>query len=238
MCLRLGDVFPNFAADAHPEPITSFHQWIGNSWAILFSHPADFTPVCTTELARVVQLSDEFTKRGVKLIALSIDSANSHARWAPDILHIAKYGFTNEDTQENQATPTVHRHTELPFPIIADYDRVLAEQLGMIDPDERNAEGIPLTARAVFVIGPDKRLKLMLLYPASIGRNFDEILRLTDALQLAAKAPVATPVDWKPGQDVMVVPTLTKEEADKRFADVCTIQVPSGQGYLRVTPHP
>ncbi|KAI7799772.1 peroxiredoxin-6 [Triplophysa rosa] len=217
--ILLGDVLPNFEAETTIGKI-KFHEFLGNSWGILFSHPRDFTPVCTTELARAAKLSDEFKKRDVKMIALSIDSVEDHRKWSEDIMAF---------NQENVCGP-------LPYPIIADNKRELAVLLGMLDPDERDKDGIPLTARCVFVVGPDKRLKLSVLYPATTGRNFDEILRVIDSLQLTATKKVATPVDWKPGQEVMVIPSLSEEEANKLFpAGFTTKEVPSGKKYIRYT---
>ncbi|XP_051501625.1 peroxiredoxin-6-like [Myxocyprinus asiaticus] len=217
--ILLGDVFPDFHAETTIGKI-KFHDFLGNSWGILFSHPRDFTPVCTTELARAAKLSDEFKKRGVKMIALSIDSVEDHRKWSEDIMAF---------NQEKTCSP-------LPYPIIADARRELSVLLGMLDPDERDKDGMPLTARCVFVIGPDKRLKLSILYPATTGRNFDEILRAIDSLQLTAVKKVATPVDWKPGQEVMVIPSLSDEEANKFFpAGFTTKEVPSGKKYIRYT---
>ncbi|KAA0708821.1 Peroxiredoxin-6 [Triplophysa tibetana] len=217
--ILLGDVLPNFEAETTIGKI-KFHEFLGNSWGILFSHPRDFTPVCTTELARAAKLSDEFKKRDVKMIALSIDSVEDHRKWSEDIMAF---------NQENVRSP-------LPYPIIGDNKRELAVLLGMLDPDERDKDGMPLTARCVFVVGPDKRLKLSVLYPATTGRNFDEILRVIDSLQLTATKKVATPVDWKPGQEVMVIPSLSEEEANKLFpAGFTTKEVPSGKKYIRYT---
>jgi len=218
--VNLGDVFPNFTA-ATSEGEIKFHDWIGDSWAILFSHPADYTPVCTTELGRVVTLKPEFDKRGVKMIALSCDNVEDHKGWGKDVMEYAGCGST-----------------ALPFPIIADEDRSLAVQLGMVDPDERTASGLALTARCVFVIGPDKKLKLSILYPATTGRNFNEILRVIDSLQLTATKKVATPVDWTSGGQCMVVPSLSNEEALKLFPQMEKRVVPSGKEYLRFTPQP
>ncbi|KAH0618234.1 hypothetical protein JD844_017249 [Phrynosoma platyrhinos] len=191
-------------------------------WGILFSHPRDFTPVCTTELGRAAKLAPEFAKRNIKMIALSIDDVKDHLAWSKDI-----NAYNGDEATE-----------KLPFPIIADSKRELAVQLGMLDPDERDKDGIPLTARVVFVFGPDKKLKLSILYPATTGRNFDEILRVVDSLQLTATKKVATPVDWKPGNEVMVIPSLPDEEAKKLFPGVCTKKLPSGKNYLRFTPQP
>ncbi|KAM3620170.1 uncharacterized protein V6R79_019239 [Siganus canaliculatus] len=216
--LLLGDVFPNFEADTTIGKI-KFHDFLGNSWGILFSHPRDFTPVCTTELACAARISDEFKKRGVKMIALSIDSVEDHHSWSKDIV---AFNSASEST--------------LPFPIIADHNRELSVQLGMLDPDERDQDGMALTARCVFVVGPDKKLKLSILYPATTGRNFDELLRVIDSLQLTAQKKVATPVDWKPGNEVMVIPSLSEAEAAALFPNgVTTKELPSGKKYLRYT---
>lgn len=216
--LLLGDEIPNFEADTSIGRI-KFHDFLGNSWGILFSHPRDFTPVCTTELARAAKISNEFKKRGVKMIALSIDSVADHNSWSKDVMAVSK----NADT-------------DLPFPIIADDKRELSVLMGMLDPDEKDKDGMPLTARCVFVIGPDKKLKLSILYPATTGRNFDELLRVIDSLQLTAQKKVATPVDWKPGDKVMVIPSLSDAEAASLFPNgVTTEEVPSGKKYLRYT---
>uniref|UniRef100_A0A6J0U2T5 Peroxiredoxin-6 n=1 Tax=Pogona vitticeps TaxID=103695 RepID=A0A6J0U2T5_9SAUR len=220
--LLLGDEAPNFQADTTHGPIR-FHEFLGNSWGILFSHPRDFTPVCTTELGRAAKLAPEFAKRNIKMIALSIDDVKDHLSWSKDI-----NAYNGDEITEN-----------LPFPIIADAKRELAVQLGMLDPDERDKDGIPLTARVVFIFGPDKKLKLSILYPATTGRNFDEILRVVDSLQLTAAKKVATPVDWKPGDEVMVLPSLSDEEAKKLFpGGICAKNLPSGKNYLRYTPQP
>ena len=216
--MKLGDVFPNFEADSTVGKL-KWNDWQGDSWAILFSHPRDFTPVCTTELGQVVQKEPEFKKRGVKLIAISCDSVEDHKAWSKDVM---SYCGANG--------------TALPYPILADPDRSLAKQLGMIDPDETTETGMPLTARAVFIVGPDHKLKLSILYPATTGRNFNEILRVVDSLQLTAKQSVATPVDWQPGKPAMVVPTLSADEAKSKFPNHEVRSVPSGKSYLRFTP--
>jgi len=217
---NLGDVFPNFEADTTEGKI-KFHDWLGDSWGILFSHPADYTPVCTTELGRVLQLVPEFEKRGVKLIAVSCDSVDDHKGWSKDV-------------QDYVST-----EGKFPYPIIADPDREMAVQLGMIDPDEKTAAGLPLTARAVFIVGPDKKLKLSLLYPATTGRNFTEILRVVDSLQLTATKKVATPADWKQGERCMVLPSVKAEDVPKFFPKGVEVrQMPSGKGYMRFTPQP
>ncbi|XP_002733706.1 peroxiredoxin-6-like [Saccoglossus kowalevskii] len=217
--VNLGDEFPNFKADTTTGEI-KFHDWLDGSWAILFSHPADYTPVCTTELSRVEKLVPEFKKRNVKLIALSCDSVADHKGWIEDIKAYSGVAGVS-------------------YPIIADEKRDLAVKLGMVDPDEKTAAGLPLTCRAVFIIGPDKKLKLSFLYPATTGRNFDEILRVVDSLQLTATKKVATPVDWKPGEKCMVVPTVKPEDVAKLFPKGVEIKpVPSGKQYLRMTPQP
>lgn len=209
MSLQLGDVAPDFSCDTTEGPVR-FHDWIGNGWAVLFSHPKDFTPVCTTELGEVARLKSQFEKRNVKVIGLSVDPVSDHRKWASDI----------EETQ----------HQRLNFPLIGDPDRSISTLYGMIHPKADNT----LTVRSVFIIGPDKRIKLMITYPASTGRNFEEILRVIDSLQLTAVHSVATPVNWKSGDDVIIVPSLSDEEAKKKF--------PSGwktvKPYLRIVPQP
>ena len=209
MSLRLGDVAPDFEADTTQGHV-SFHQWLGDSWGLLFSHPADFTPVCTTELGRTALLKGEFEKRNVKVIAVSVDDLESHNRWVPDI---------------NEVNSTV-----VNFPIIADSDRNVATLYDMIHPNASEKA----TVRSVFVIGPDKKIKLTLTYPASTGRNFNEILRVIDSLQLTANYHVATPADWKDGEDVIVVPAVSTEDAQKKFTKGLNIVKP----YLRYTPQP
>jgi alkyl hydroperoxide reductase subunit AhpC len=209
MALRLGDIAPDFTAET-TEGTINFHEWIGDGWAVLFSHPKDFTPVCTTELGYVAKSKPEFDKRGVKVIGLSVDSGESHHRWA-------------EDIKETQGTA-------LNFPVIADADRKVAELYDMIHPEVSDI----FTVRSVFVIGPDKKIKLMITYPASTGRNFEEILRVIDSLQLTAKYSVATPVNWKDGDDVIIVPSLSDEAAKKKFPGGWNAVKP----YLRITPQP
>ena len=217
--LKLGDVVPNFDAEATCGKI-NFHEWIGDSWAILFSHPADYTPVCTTELGSVEKYSADFARRGVKLIALSCDSVEDHKGWIEDIK--AYNGLA-----------------QFSFPIIADPNRDVAIAYGMLDPAEKDKAGLPLTARAVFVVGPDKKLKLSILYPATTGRNFGELLRVVDSLQLTVNKKVATPVDWKQGQDCMVIPSVKDDEAAKIFPKGFKVHdVPSGKRYIRTTPQP
>ncbi|XP_041481511.1 peroxiredoxin-6-like [Lytechinus variegatus] len=216
---NLGDVFPDFTADTSIGEI-QFHSWLGDSWGILFSHPADYTPVCTTELGMVAKLTGEFQKRNVKLIALSCDDVESHKGWIEDIK--ANSSFSQE----------------WPYPIIADQKRDLAVKFGMLDPDEKDAAGIALTARCVFIIGPDKKLKLSILYPATTGRNFDEILRVIDSLQLTATKRVATPANWTSGNECMVLPNIPDEEARKLFPNFRKQDVPSGKNYMRFTPQP
>jgi alkyl hydroperoxide reductase subunit AhpC len=206
--IHLGDAAPNFTADTTDGEI-DFYDWKGDSWAMLFSHPADFTPVCTTELGRTAGLKGEFDKRGVKVLALSVDPVEAHRGWAPDI----------EDVTGNAVN----------FPIIADEDRKVAELYDMIHP----GEGDTSTVRSVFVIGPENKVRLSLTYPKSIGRNFDELLRVIDALQLTDRAPVSTPADWNEGDKVIVSPTLSTDEAKQRFGDVEEVKP-----YLRWTPEP
>eukprot|EP00293_Proteomonas_sulcata_P015692 CAMPEP_0184291008 /NCGR_PEP_ID=MMETSP1049-20130417/3118_1 /TAXON_ID=77928 /ORGANISM="Proteomonas sulcata, Strain CCMP704" /LENGTH=222 /DNA_ID=CAMNT_0026598311 /DNA_START=229 /DNA_END=897 /DNA_ORIENTATION=+ len=216
---NLGDTVPNFSAETTEGPI-KFHDWIGDTWAILFSHPADYTPVCTTELGTVAKLTDEFKKRDCKVIALSCNDTSSHKGWIEDI----------------KATQKVSNFS---YPIIADEKRELAVSFGMVDPDEKDNAGLPMTCRAVFIIGPDKKLKLQILYPASTGRNFSEILRVLDSLQLTAKHSVATPADWMDGGDCMVLPSLSDAQAKEKFSKgFNTLECPSGKSYLRITPQP
>ncbi|MFN0119243.1 MAG: peroxiredoxin [Blastocatellia bacterium] len=209
MSLRLGDLAPDFSAET-TEGSLSFHEWIGDNWAILFSHPKDFTPVCTTELGAAAKLKPEFEKRGVKILGLSVDPVDSHQKWAADI----------EETQ-GQA---------LNFPVIADKDKAVANLYDMIHPNVSET----FTVRSVFVIGPDKKIKATLTYPASSGRNFDEILRLVDSCQLTAKYSVATPVNWQQGGDCIIVPALSDEQAKEKFPDGWKTVKP----YLRVVPQP
>lgn len=209
MSLRLGDIAPDFEANTTQGPI-NFHEWLGDSWGLLFSHPADFTPVCTTELGKTALLKGEFEKRNVKVLAVSVDDLDSHNRWIPDINEV--------------------NDTEVNFPIIADEGRKVAQLYDMIHPNASEKA----TVRSVFVIGPDKKIKLTLTYPASTGRNFNEILRVVDSLQLTANYSVATPADWKDGDDVIVVPAVSTEDAQKKFTKGLNIVKP----YLRYTPQP
>jgi len=209
MALQLGDEAPNFTADTTEGPV-NFHEWIGSSWAVLFSHPKDFTPVCTTELGRLSALKGEFDKRNVKVLGLSVDPLDDHKRWAGDIKETQGYALN--------------------FPLIADPDRKVSNLYGMIHPNASDT----LTVRSVFVIGPDKKIKLSLTYPASTGRNFDELLRVIDSLQLTAKHKVATPVDWKQGQDVIIVPSVSDADAKNLFPNGWKTVKP----YLRVVPQP
>jgi thioredoxin-dependent peroxiredoxin len=192
MALRLGDIAPDFEADTTVGRIR-FHEWLGDSWGVLFSHPKDFTPVCTTELGAVAKIKPEFDRRGVKVIGLSVDPVDSHHRWEKDI----------EETQGQAVN----------FPMIADADRAVSGLYDMIHPNANDS----LTVRSVFVIGPDKKVKLMITYPASTGRNFDELLRVIDSLQLTAKHSVATPANWNNGQDVIIVPSLSDADAEAKF---------------------
>jgi alkyl hydroperoxide reductase subunit AhpC len=209
MALRLGDVAPNFKAQTSAGEI-DFYEYLGNVWGILFSHPADYTPVCTTELGKTALLSDEFAKRNVKVLAVSVDPLEKHEGWIKDI----------NETQ----------HTTVNFPLIADPERNVATLYDMIHP---NASATA-TVRSLFIIGPDKLVKLMITYPASTGRNFVEVLRVIDSLQLTAGYSVATPADWKAGEDVIVVPAVSTEDAIKKFPKGVKVVKP----YLRYTPQP
>ncbi|TWR27553.1 peroxiredoxin [Mucilaginibacter pallidiroseus] len=209
MSLRIGDDAPNFKAQTSQGEI-DFYEYLGDSWGVLFSHPADYTPVCTTELGKTASLKDEFDKRNVKVIALSTDSAESHKGWISDI----------NETQ----------NVEVTFPIIGDENRKISEAYDMIHPNA----SLTATVRSLFVIGPDKKIKLIISYPASTGRNFQEILRVIDSLQLTAYHSVATPADWKDGEDVVVLPSIKTEDIPAKFPKGFTEVKP----YLRTTPQP
>lgn len=209
MGLRLGDIAPNFKAKTTAGKI-DFYEYLGDGWGILFSHPADFTPVCTTELGKTALLAEEFAKRNVKVLAVSVDPLEKHQGWVMDI----------NETQ----------HCNVTFPIIADDDRNVATLYDMIHPNASET----FTVRSLFVIGPDKKVKLMITYPASTGRNFYEVLRVVDSLQLTAGYSVATPADWKSGEDVIVVPAVSTEDAIKKFPKGIKVIKP----YLRYTPQP
>ena len=215
--MRIGEEAPNFKAQTTEGEI-DFHQWIGNSWAILFSHPKDFTPVCTTELGTMAKLKPEFDKRNTKIIGLSVDSVDDHKRWSGDIKDVVG------------SAPN--------YPMIADHDFKVAKLYDMLpasvsgDPSKRTAND-NLTVRTVFIVGPDKKIKLMLYYPMGTGRNFDEILRALDSLQLSAKHRVATPANWKQGEDVIISGAVSNEEAQKVFPGYKTVKP-----YLRTTPQP
>ncbi len=208
MSTRIGDEAPDFTAET-TEGTISFHQWLGDSWGVLFSHPRDFTPVCTTELGAVARLKPEFDKRNTKVLALSVDPVDDHGKWAKDI----------EETQGQAPN----------FPLIGDEDKKVADLYDMIHPNASDTA----TVRSVFVIGPDKKIKLNLTYPASTGRNFQEILRVIDSLQLTAKHKVATPADWKQGEDVIITPAVSDEEANERFPGFNAVKP-----YLRYTKQP
>ncbi|MFL0684133.1 alkyl hydroperoxide reductase subunit AhpC [Algoriphagus aquaeductus] len=209
MSLRLGDVAPDFTAQS-TEGTINFHEFLGDSWGVLFSHPADYTPVCTTELGAVAKLREEFAKRNVKVIALSVDGLESHKGWIGDI----------NETQ----------NTTVNFPIIADEDKKVSALYDMIHPNANES----FTVRSVFVIGPDKKIKLTITYPASTGRNFDELLRVIDSLQLTANYSVATPANWKEGEEVVVAPAIKTEDIPARFPKGHRVIKP----YLRMTPQP
>lgn len=209
MSLRLGDIAPNFKAQTSIGEI-DFYEYLGDGWGVLFSHPADYTPVCTTELGKTASLQGEFEKRNVKVLALSVDGLDRHHGWINDI----------NETQ----------NVTVGFPIIADQDKSVANAYGMIHPNASETA----TVRSLFVIGPDKKVKLMITYPASTGRNFVEVLRVIDSLQLTANYSVATPADWKEGEDVIVVPSVSTEDAIKKFPKGVNVVKP----YLRYTPQP
>ncbi|MBN7816699.1 peroxiredoxin [Algoriphagus pacificus] len=209
MTLRLGDVAPNFTAETSEGKI-DFYEYLGDGWGILFSHPADYTPVCTTELGTVAKLKNEFAKRNTKVMALSVDGLESHKGWISDI----------NETQQ----------TEVNFPIIADEDRKIANLYDMIHPNSNEN----FTVRSVFVIGSDKKIKLIITYPASTGRNFDELLRVIDSLQLTANYSVATPANWKHGEDVVIAPAIKTEDIPGKFPKGHKVIKP----YLRTTPQP
>ena len=218
--MALGCEVPDFEAETTQGTI-KWHSYIAGSWAILFSHPADFTPVCTTELGAVADLMGEFENRGVKVAALSCDTTEHHKEWIKDI-----------EATEYTTSP-------VSYPIISDPKREIAAQYGMLDPAEKDAKGIPLTCRAVFVINPQKKLALSILYPATTGRNFDEVLRVIDSLQLTATKSVATPANWTKGKTCMVLPTVSDDDAKKAFPRGFKVtEVPSGKRYLRITPDP
>ncbi len=209
MAIRLGDEAPNFTAET-TEGTISFHEWLGDGWGVLFSHPKDFTPVCTTELGAVAKITEDFKKRNVKVLAVSVDALDSHKGWIKDI----------NETQQCTVS----------YPIIADPERKVANLYDMIHPNAVDN----MTVRSVFVIGPDKKVKLTLTYPASTGRNFDEILRVVDSLQLTAKHQVATPANWKDGEDCIIVPAVKDEEIPSKFPKGHRVVKP----YLRYTPQP
>jgi alkyl hydroperoxide reductase subunit AhpC len=216
MSLRINDTAPDFEAETTQGKIR-FHEWIGDQWAVLFSHPKDFTPVCTTELGYMAKIEPEFTKRNTKLIGLSVDPVGRHEEWSRDI----------EETQGAKVT----------YPMIGDADLKVAKLYNMLPADEVGADGRTAannaTVRSVFVIGPDKKIKLMLTYPMTTGRNFDEILRVIDSMQLTAKHKVATPVNWKQGEDVIITTAVSNEEAEKVFPGYKTVKP-----YLRTTKQP
>jgi len=207
--IRLGDEAPDFTAETTDGKI-NLYEYLGDGWGVLFSHPKDFTPVCTTELGAVAKLKDEFTKRNAKVLAVSVDPLDSHNKWVADI----------NDTQG----------TTVNFPIIADPDRNVADLYGMIHPNASDT----VTVRNVFIIGPDKKVKLMIVYPQSAGRNFQEILRVLDSLQLSSKYSVSTPADWKDGDDVIIMPAVSDEDAKQKFPKGFKALRP----YLRLTPQP
>jgi len=221
--IRLGNVVPDFSADTTHGPMNSFHEWKKDAWAILFSHPADFTPVCTTEIGRLALKYDKLTEMGIKVATLSVDPVKSHEEWLRDVVAHC----------ENKI--------EVKFPIIGDADRSISKKYGMIDPGTSDEQSLPLTIRAVYIINPENKLMLMLNYPACVGRNMDEVLRCCQALQLSYQKSIATPANWPYNHEsidmkgsVFLLPTVSKEDADKNFAGYKTCNVPSGKEYLRL----
>ena len=218
MSLRIGDQVPDFTAES-TEGTINFHEWIGDGWAVLFSHPKDFTPVCTTELGSVASLKADFSERNCKILGLSVDSVSDHVEWSKDI----------EETSGHPVN----------YPLIGDTDLAVAKLFDMIHPNatgtaEERTAGDNATVRSLFVIGPDKNVKLMLTYPMTTGRNFDEVLRVLDSMQLTAKHKVATPANWKQGEDVIIVPSVSDEEAAEKYPDGWTSPKP----YLRIVSQP
>ena len=218
MSLHIGDEVPDFTAET-TEGTVNFHEWIGDGWAVLFSHPKDFTPVCTTELGYMAGLNEEFAKRNCKVIGLSVDSVGDHSEWSKDI----------EETQGHAVT----------YPMIGDTNLEVAKLFDMLHPNASGTAGgrkaaDNATVRSVFVIGPDKKIKLMLTYPMTTGRNFDEVLRVLDSMQLTAKHKVATPVNWKQGEDVIIVPAVSNDEAKEKYPDGWKSPKP----YIRIVPQP
>jgi alkyl hydroperoxide reductase subunit AhpC len=218
MSLRINDVAPDFQAETTQGPIR-FHEWLGNSWGVLFSHPKDFTPVCTTELGYMAGLKQEFEKRNCKIIGLSVDAVTDHGKWAAQI----------EETQGNKVT----------YPMIGDADLNVAKLYGMLPADAGDTcagrtAATNATVRTVFMVGPDKKIKLMLMYPMTTGRNFDEVLRVLDSMQLTAKHQVATPVNWKPGNEVIIVPSVSDEDAKQKYPAGWKSVLP----YLRLVAQP
>jgi alkyl hydroperoxide reductase subunit AhpC len=209
MCLQLGDTAPDFTAETTAGTLR-FHEYLGESWGVLFSHPADFTPVCTTELGRTAALQQEFSRRNVRVLALSVDTLDSHRRWIGDI--------------------NASQQVELDFPLIADPDKHIAKLYGMLHSQASET----FTVRSLFIVDPHKKIRLMIVYPASTGRNFNEVLRVIDSLQLTARHSVVTPADWKPGDEVIVAPALSDEEAKRRFPS----GIRTARPYLRYTDQP
>ncbi len=216
MSLRIGSTAPDFEADTTQGRI-HFHDWLGDSWAVLFSHPKDYTPVCTTELGEVARLKPEFDRRNTKVIGLSVDRVSDHSGWANDIRDVSGH--------------------EVTFPMIGDYDLNVSKLYNMLPEEETTTEGrtaaTNATVRTVYLIGPDKKIKAMLIYPMSSGRNFQEILRLLDSIQLTAQHPIATPVNWNPGDDVIVAPSLSNDQAQEKFGSFNAVKP-----YLRTIPQP
>ncbi|CAN1806264.1 1-Cys peroxiredoxin [Linum perenne] len=222
--LTIGDTVPNLEVES-THGVIKLHDFVSNSWTILFSHPGDFTPVCTTELGKMAAHAPEFEKRGVKLLGLSCDDVLSHVEWIKDV-----EAFTVRYNSHLQPG------SKVTYPIISDPKREVIKQLNMVDPDEKDPSGNNVPSRALHIVGPDKKVKLSFLYPASTGRNMDEVMRVVESLQRAAKHKIATPADWKPGEAVVISPSVSNEEADKMFPQgYKTADLPSNKGYLRFT---
>ncbi|KAI5079733.1 hypothetical protein GOP47_0005212 [Adiantum capillus-veneris] len=212
--ITLGDRIPNLAGNSTLDHL-KLYDYIGDHWAIIFSHPADFTPVCTTELGSIARYIPEFEKRNVKIIGVSNDSVEDHKAWIKDI--------------------EAYNGVKITYPILEDPNREITSQLNMLDPDEKDEKGRPLPSRALHIIGPEKTIKCSFLYPGTTGRNFEEVIRSLDSLLLASKKKIATPANWKPGQPVLISPSVTDEEAKKMFKTFDKVDLPSGKGYIRFT---
>lgn len=221
MRLTLGDTFPNFDAEALGAVKFNLYNYLEDNWGLFFSHPSDFTPICTTELSEAAKLNKVFHQKKCRLVGFSCNDLSSHKEWAKDIMALG--GLSGE----------------VPFPIVCDHDRHLATELGIMDPKEKDSQGLPLTCRAAFFINPQKKIKAIILYPATVGRSFKEILRVLDALQLTENHPVATPVEWQAGGNCCILPELSERDIKEKFPKGHeTRELPSGKAYLKITPDP